>query len=285
MATIDDHQHPGAPVVETASGTTSADNSQSGITAYVIAGVTVVLLALFGTGLSSCVSLASDLAMEEYNSGSGYSEDVYGDEDFDYEDWYNQYMEEDLDTDDWLERWDSGDYDDGSTDVPSSLSVEDALDLDLGMYSLTIDSMLPAMSYANASSEVREYVRSVVLADRNGSSDLHDVLRAAAWGESDVSEALDEAIGLAADKADELRELSLPELEGDGAKEVSRQLEQGRTAAIDRWDAISTELSLLSSSIGEVDTDDLMDADDEVNDAAEDAATAFSEALSASSSL
>lgn len=285
MATIDDRQHPGAPVVETASGTTSADNSQSGITAYVIAGVTVVLLALFGTGLSSCVSLASDLAMEEYNSGSGYSEDVYGDEDFDYEDWYNQYMEEDLDTDDWLERWDSGDYDDSSTDVPSSLSVEDALDLDLGMYSLTIDSMLPAMSYANASSEVREYVRSVVLADRNGSSDLHDVLRAAAWGESDVSEALDEAIGLAADKADELRELSLPELEGDGAKEVSRQLEQGRTAAIDRWDAISTELSLLSSSIGEVDTDDLMDADDEVNDAAEDAATAFSEALSASSSL
>jgi hypothetical protein len=74
------------PIVETAAGTTSPDNSKSGSTAYVVAGIIVAVMLVFGLMMSGCVRLFSDVVAEELDSYDYYDEDEYWDEDWD-QDW------------------------------------------------------------------------------------------------------------------------------------------------------------------------------------------------------
>lgn len=289
MTAFDEGQPQDPRIIETASGTTSPSNSDSGGFAYVIAVVAVALSLLIGTGLSGCMSLVNGFIEYEYIGGQpDYSTDTYDfDYDFDFDDeanpFYNDYLPEDF-----LENFGTEDGDGSSTvtvTTPQSSTLEEALGDSLAMYDTTIDSLLPAMSYANANPDVRGYVRDIVLVDRDASSELHNVLRSAAWGDVEVSEALALASEKAEATAEELREKELPTIEGDNAAEASRQLELGRSAAIDRWEAIASELELLAGAEDSVDMALLEEADAQVATAASDAASAFGEALSASASL
>lgn len=290
MPTYDEGRPQDDRVIETASGTTSSSNSDSGSFAYVIAAVAIALMLLVGTGLSGCMSLVSTLVEDELGSGDYYTDttDSYDNDynyDYDY-DFDDNFFNEDFTFEDMLEHLENEEQ--GGT-VPVNTtepsSVEQVLGGSLAMYDTTIDSLLPAMSYANANPTVRDYVRDVVLVDRDAASELHSILLSAAWGETELPEALEQASEKAEATAEELRDKQLPAVEGAGAAEASRQLELGRTAAIDRWVAIASELDVLAGMQDAVDTTSLSDADAEVASAAYDAATAFGAALSASASL
>lgn len=290
MPTYDEGKTQDDRVIETASGTTSPSNSDSGSFAYVIAGVAIALMLLVGTGLSGCMSLVSTLVEDELGGGDYYTSPTDSNDngynynyDYDFDD---NFFNEDFTFEDMLEHLENEEQ--GGT-VPVNTtepsSVEQVLGGSLAMYDTTIDSLLPAMSYANANPTVRDYVRDVVLVDRDAASELHSILLSAAWGETELPEALEQASEKAEATAEELRDKQLPAVEGAGAAEASRQLELGRTAAIDRWVAIASELDVLAGMQDAVDTTSLSDADAEVASAAYDAATAFGAALSASASL
>lgn len=75
-----------APVIESASATTSPENSDSGPAAYVIFGIVVALLALLSFSLSSCSSALSAATMVSVTDDWGVR---------DYYDWdYDDYTEE-----------------------------------------------------------------------------------------------------------------------------------------------------------------------------------------------
>jgi hypothetical protein len=256
----------------------------------VIAAVAIALMLLVGTGLSGCMSLVSTLVEDELSGGDYYTSPTDSNDngynyDYDY-DFDDSFFNEDFTFEDILEHLENEEQ--GGT-VPVNTtepsSVEQVLGGSLAMYDTTIDSLLPAMSYANANPTVRDYVRDVVLVDRDASSELHGILLSAAWGETELSEALAQAGEKAEATAEELRDKQLPTFEGAGAAEASRQLELGRTAAIYRWAAIASELEAMAGMQDAVDTTSLSDADAEVASAANDAATAFGAALSASASL
>lgn len=284
MTTFDGGQSQDSRVIETAAGTTSSSNSDSGNLAYVIAGIAIGLSLLIGSGLSGCMSLVSTLVDEELGGGYDTSTDIY---DYDFDDDID-YFDENYFPEDFLDHLDTEEQGEPTPDeTMGSGSLEEILDSGLAMYDTTIDSLLPAMSYANASPDVRNYVRDIVLVDRDASSELHELLRSAAWGDAELDAALAQASEKASATAEELRNKELPTVAGGNAEEASRQLELGRTAAIDRWEAISSELEVLAgaSEDGTVDATSLQDADAQVASAANDAALAFGEALSASASL
>lgn len=75
-----------APVIESASATTSPENSDSGPAAYVIFGIVVALLALLSFSLSSCSSALSAATTVSVTDDWGVR---------DYYDWdYDDYTEE-----------------------------------------------------------------------------------------------------------------------------------------------------------------------------------------------
>lgn len=82
-------------VMETASGTTSPDNAQSGSFAYVIAAVAIVVSILLGTFMKGCMSFMGDIIMSDYedygtyapyddSTIEGYPFEVEDFDDFDY---------------------------------------------------------------------------------------------------------------------------------------------------------------------------------------------------------
>lgn len=272
MADWEDGRDKPARIIETAAGTTSPDNAKSGKTAYVIAVVAVALLALLGSGISGCMSMALDIVEA---SGTAYEDGI---------DQYEEYLDEYIDNHQDLDGLGMPPYDDpygeegGGWDFGDDATVEDLLDSDLGLYQPTIDSLLSASSYANAQMDVSEYVRSLVLIDRDASSSLATGLRKAAWGDADTSKALAEAAQLADETIEQLRALEAPEAEGANASAIARNLEVGHSKAVDRWKAISDELKLLQAS--EVDAQAIAEADGAVSDAAAEAASALADALS-----
>ena len=260
--------------IETASGTTSPDNAKSGKGAYIIAAIAILACLALGSCVSGCMTIFSK-ALDEVMTDDYDAHGI---------DPYEQYVEdfEDNDFFPFMDDSDEGSQDDGgysSEDVSGTVEVKQVVGGDLSAYSVTIDSLLFASDYANAESSVRTSVREIVLADRNASSELANMLHSAAWGDKDLSEALAQASELAAQTTETIRATSLPSVEGGNATEISRGLEKGKTAAVERWKAISAELELLSQG-DEVSYSDLAQADDAVAQAAEDAASEFSGALS-----
>lgn len=69
---------PQETVIESASATTSPDNSNSGSAAYVIFGVAVALVALIAIGFSGCVSALGRLALDNHSYGYGHNYDYDG---------------------------------------------------------------------------------------------------------------------------------------------------------------------------------------------------------------
>ena len=275
MADWQDERSMPAHVIETAAGTTSPDNAKSGKAAYVIAVVAVAVLALLGSAVAGCSSMVLDLVEA---GGTAYEDGIDQ-----YEEYLDEYLENHQAVDNLGVPYHNGPFDvDGSEGwgLGDDATVEDLLDSELGLYQPTIDSLLPASSYANAQTDVREYVRSLVLVDRDASGALATTLHKAAWGDADTGDALTEALELANETIDKLRELESPKVEGKDASSISRNLEVGQSRAVDRWKSIADELELLQAD--ELDTEAVHEADDAVIGAATEAAEALGEALSES---
>ena len=282
------------PVVETASGTTDPSNSRSGHSAYVITALAIGLMLLMGMGLSSCMGFVAEVAansMEESGSYGGDTTWLYEDDgeglDEDNFDFF-EHLEDEVPDDNGLntERVDDSFIPSDHAGEGEATSAKDVLAGEMAMYDTTIDSMLSAMSYANADSEVRNYVRSLVIEDRDASSKLHQKLRESAWADGDLTEAIANAQTVSSDTIDALKALEMPDVKNGSAKKAKRKMEQGRDAAVKRWEAISDELEMLSGKLdGEVDPDDVEQAEAAVSEATAQAAENLRDALSASRSL
>lgn len=268
-------QREGAPVpiVETAAGTTSPDNSRTGNAAYIVTAVVVALMLVFGLLMSSCMRMFSDIVEEESGYYEYYGGDEYWDQDRDEE--WDENMDVETEDDDGL--WDVYGVDDDGTFIP----VQDVMYSDLAMRNVTLDSLIPASTYANSNPTVSSFVRELVVYDRDAVADLTEPLRAGSWGQMEVSESLEQAIGVADQAIADIRALELPTTEGDNASEISRDLETGRTQVVRRWEAIKDVLVLLSES-DEVRREALLDADDKVIETTQEAADSLSEALTVS---
>ena len=271
MADWEDGRSAPPRVIETAAGTTSPDNAKSGRTAYVIAVVAVAFLVLLGSGISGCMSMVLDLVD---SGGTAYEDGI---------DHYEEYLDEYIENHQDMDGLGMPPYDEplGEQEpdwqIDGDATVEDLLDSELGLYQPTIDSLLPASSYANAQADVREDVRSLVLIDRDASSTLATGLRKAAWGDTGTDDALAEAAQLAQDTIEQLRALETPEATGANASAIARNLEVGQSKALERWKAIAAELELLQAS--ELDGAAVSEADGAVSTAAGEAADALSQAL------
>ena len=262
---------PKTPVIETAAGTTSPENARSGNFAYIVALATIVVLGLMGAGVSGCMRLTTSLA-----------------QDFDYGDTSNDLGDDYLD-DDFFDQFD---YQDDGTDAESdddglglgSHSVKDVLGGDLKLYSFTIDSCLPAMDYANAQQPVRDFVRGLVIADRDATSDIATQLRTAAWNDDDLSVAIQNAQTRAQQAVEDIRAMQLPAVNGDNASSVSHGLEVGKSDALKRWEAIQAELDLFAAN-ETITSSEPRDIDNDLQDSTYDAAESFSSALSDSAAI
>ena len=284
MTAMDEGQgRPKTPIIETAAGTTDPDNAKSGNKAYVIALAALVALLIFGTGISGCINFVNDIV------GWG----VYGYENDTYAQPYQQHEDNDgyddpleflydyMDDTDGNTYYDNGQpkHDDASTSMNKKVSAKDALGAELAMYQTTIDALLAHSSYANAQQPVRTFVRALVLVDRDASSEIATSLHSAAWNDKDITQALSDAKQKAEDTVKALQEEELPEVAGGKAKDVKDCLESGRKHAIERWEAVSSELELLESA-EELDSSALTEAEKRVTDAAQSAAEDFAQAMS-----
>lgn len=274
-----------APIVETASATTSPDNARSGNSAYFIAILAIAVLGLVGTAISGCVSMVSGFLEEEYY---GYGPTAYeqmlderlDERDYDdFDDYINDYFDNLYDNDGTS--YPNGNSNGSPVNESEGTTVKDVLDSNLAIYQSTIDQLLPVSVYANAQGPVRTFVRELVIADRDASSQIATSLKTAAWNDDNLSQALSDASQMAQEMVSTLQGMEFPKAEGDNASEISRNLEVGRGKAIDRWKAIADELDMLAAS-DEVDAKSLNEADELVTQAAQEAADAFAEALSAS---
>lgn len=281
-----------APVIETASGTTDPNNARSGFMPYVIAGGTIVLLMLLGGGLAGLFDMAGtyiDTHWTGHSNPSGPNTYYYNYEDLqnfeDYENYENyddplEFINQYYNDEDSYTYYDNGQIvEDGASGQSGTISQTDALGAELEMYQATIDAALPQSAYANAQESVRTFVRSLVISDRDATSSMASALHSAAWNDGDVKAALAEATKTAQDTAAAIEALEIPQVEGEKAAEVQASLEEGRTHAVERWNAISAELELLSSA-DELDLSTLNDADGLVAQAASDAAEDFAQAMS-----
>lgn len=276
---------PKVPVIETASGTTSPDNSKSGSFAYIVALITVIALGLMGTALSSCVRFTGDMFQEAYTQDlSDNSGDDFFDDDFFNDDFFNdEFFDEDY--------FDQYDNQDEVTDTGQSEglglgshTVKDVLSGDLKLYSLTIDSSLPASAYANAQQPVRSFVRELVVADRDATADIATELRTTAWSDGDIAAAIQNAKARADQAVEEIRAMQMPETTGENASTISHGLEVGKSDALKRWEAIVAELDLFASR-DTIMSSELRSVDNDLQDATYNAAESFSSALSDSASI
>lgn len=272
---------------ETASATTDPDNSNSGPFAYIITGIALAGLLIFGVACSSCASIA--LTAVASNGGpSGIDTPnsqvfPYGDEDFDFDDfdqWFNQY---DFDGDDG----NSGNNGNGSStdnNDSASASVGDILDFEISPFTTSIDGEVSASAYAGTPSEVRDFVRSVISTDNDYTQKVSAALNVAALKEDERADKIKEAIGLCQEASKAIDALQMPSLNADKNGEVADALGTAKTKACERWDQMGRELTLLDTT-EQVRTRKLWNYDDDVVDATQEAGDYLEEAMEVAAGL
>lgn len=282
---MQDHKRGSEPndkPIETASATTSHDNSNSGPFAYVITAVVLVLSIIMSLAASGCISYAIATAAHEYSNGRP------GTQLPDIDDFDNL---EDLD--ELLERY-YGDSNPTSSDRntttdhgsnagssgSSTTSVGDALDFDLAAYGQSIDSMVSASSYAGTPAEVRDFVRDLVSKDRTFADAVCASLNSAALDEGARAGKISEAKDKCAEAAKALDGVSIPAVAGDDDGKVKDALGTAKSNAVRRWELMANEIELLQGE--SVNTKALWDVDGHVLQATEDAANNLTEAMSLS---
>ncbi len=93
-----------APLIETASATTSPTNSNSGNLAFIIAGIAVALNLIFGLGMSGCMALIGSVVEEDAGS---YSYHYYDSYDYDTDDFFN---DDELDLDHFFDTMEQNEH-------------------------------------------------------------------------------------------------------------------------------------------------------------------------------
>ena len=271
--------------LESASGTTSPNNSNSGPTAYIL--TIICVLALVGLCMVStrCVNKAIDRFLPQiidetmerlenrFSSPESFERYITDTDDIDadnFEDYFERVFGETYE--DYFDRNDS----DTSADS-YEFDSRDVLGLDLAIYDWDIDGMVSANAYAGADAAVKDYVRDFVLADRETTEDLIREFRRAGRDGEDFHEHLEEARGIAQTLIDDIRGIDIPDTD-DGTEEL---LNEAIVHANARWNAIVELIETLRDN-DTVKDQDLEILDDTVYYETRNAAQALEDALAAS---
>ena len=269
--------------IETASGTTSDDNSNSGPFAYIVTGVTLVVVLLLSLLASACMSFVISTGAGNAGAGGTMTHPGPGTQPNGY-DYYG-----DPDLDELLEQYLGQEYGNGGTGThqnngghaeTGAVDIATALDFDLAPYSVTIDSELSASAYAGTNSAVRTFVRDLVTKDREYAMRVSQALLDAASEDASRAEYLASAKAACAEARDTLGAVEVPASDqDDGATKDA--LGTAKSEAVHRWELIEAEVDLISKS-DKVDTSALWEADDKVVSSTESVADMLADAMSAS---
>ena len=274
---------------ESASGTTSPDNSNSGPFAYVL--TIVCMLALVSVCISStqCASKAITNVLPQVinETMERLENELYEPENI--ERYINDTDDIDADNfDDYFEQifgepyeeYFDVDHDGRDTDGIENgyeFDSRDVLGLDLAIYDWDIDGMVSANAYAGADADVRGFVRDLVLDDREATEDLIREFRRASRDGEDFNAHLEEALKIAADVRDGFSATELPETNAEAEELLNEAVEHANA----RWDAID-ELIVTLMENETVTDQDLEILDDTIYYETRNAAQALEGALAAS---
>lgn len=273
-------------VIETASATTSPDNENSGKFAYVVTGITIaalLLFALFGGIIIAAVSgiMLSTGAIDDIASDAGGPQNLFDLDDESFQDYLDQYYEDIINDHDKDEEKDE-DKDKEDRGSEKSVSVSDALDFDLAPYLVSLNSEVPASSYAGTPQEVREFVRQMMATDTSSSDAVRAALNAAASDTENQQAHIKEARDACTAGRDALNALEVPIFENVEDGSVRDLLGEAKGEAARRFELIEAEIALLATD-DKVDTTRLWAADDKVVESCEKAGDKVVEAMSTAS--
>ncbi len=266
--------------IETASGTTSDDNSNSGPFAYIVTGIAIAAVMLLSLLATACMSFVISAGAGSAGTHSGYGSQPQG-----YG--YNQNFD-DMDVDELLRQYLGDEYGNVYTNTHSnngghsetgSVDIATALDFDLAPYTVTIDSELSASAYAGTNSSVRTFVRDLVTKDREYASRVTQALLDASTDAQARAEYLANAKETCVEAREALAGMEVPATDQDNGA-TKDALGTAKTEAAHRWELMETEVDLLAKS-DKVDTRALWEADDKVVSSTETAAELLADAMSA----
>ena len=271
-------------VIETASATTSQDNSNSGPFAYIITAVTVILVLLFSLVGGGCTAAILNAAADSAGSQSyttpytPHNYDTYNYDDMDWEDWLEYY--------DQLENNPMSMYNNTNTDkdTKGTATVSEILDFGMAPYGMSLDEQVSASSYAGVPSDARDFVRAFVAKDEEYQTKVVNLLNEAALDESAQGAKIKEALTLCDEASNYYGSLEIPAISGDADGTVKDLLGSAKTSTQNRWKAIHDEIALLDTT-EPVNKERFWDLDDEVYDTTEEAATSIEDALDAAARI
>lgn len=273
-------------IIETASATTSPDNSNSGSFAYVLTAITVgaiLVLSLIGAGCASIVlsTAANDLSNSSSNSSVSSPfdewEDLYNDEDFDINN---------MDFDDLFNNYTNGFTDNDNREGGNSktTTVAEALNFSLAPYGNVLDDEVSASSYAGTPAEVRDFVRNVVSVDKDYANRIVSLLDIAALKEDERMAKIQEAVALCGEAKNAINGIEVPQVPNDADGAVHDSLGTAKTEVVRRWEYMEAEITMLNTTES-IRTSRLWDADEDVLEATEDAGNMLEDAMDQASSL
>lgn len=268
--------------IETASGTTSDDNGNSGPFAYIVAGVALAVVLLLSLLATACMSFVISAGAGSAGTGGtvtypGPGSQPYG---YDYEN---------LDMNELLEQYLGQEYGGGYTNThqnngghsnTGTVDIPTALDFDLAPYSVTIDSELSASAYAGTNSTVRTFVRGIVTKDREYATRVSQALLDATSDDAARAEYLANAKATCAEAREALSAVEVPAIDQDDGT-TKDALGTAKSEAVHRWELIEAEIDLIAKS-DKVDTSALWDADDKIVSSTESAAELLADAMATS---
>lgn len=248
--------------VETASATTDPDNANSGNFAYVLTVVVLVGLVMLCVALSGTIGALAGRAIESSGQGGSGATGI--------EELLNPQGEDGL----GATGTDGQSGGQGGTSYGSSLSLSDALDLNLSIYDLDVDGQVSATAYANVPADVRTYVRGLLSADSQAQEELGRQLNAAARAD-DPSGSMQAVVDAANAGKAAIEATDTPSF---GSDELNGELSDARQAMLDRWDAVIAEVDVLNGG-SDISYSKLNSADTDVQNKTQEASDDITEAL------
>lgn len=233
---------PQAPVIESASATTSPDN-HSGPGVYVILAIGLALIIAASLVLANTfgevLSEVADIVAEEYP-----------DEEWDFDE---------------LDHY----FDDDTHSTDADLTADNIFETRIGCADESVNSYVYASDYDGSQQAVSEFVSALTKADGDSTNLLSMHLRAA-MGATDAAtrtEELDAAVQVVADAQTSIQAIELPgtdRVSGLKADSVIDALEDAKEDCVERWSAIAKLVDILRSPDGHT-TDELAELDEEAS--------------------
>ena len=261
-----------APVIESASATTSRDN-HTGSAPYVIVVACLVAIIALALSLVSGISGIVSSALISRGYGSSAMSDLLGELGDDYGDG-NGGLGDDY-------GFGSGDSGRGSRNPRqnSDLTSDNVFDYELASLDGSVSDYVYATDYQGAQPGVSAFVKKLAKADADALASVQSHVRAAAAA-SDAqtrSSELDQAQKACADAKDSIAALNVDGVTGSRASSITEDLNDAKSDVVERWDTVGKIVQIMKSPDGHK-ASELQKLDDDANDAA-DIASDLTEAL------